>query len=93
MGGRDLEREGSRKDGIERALECRTIMAQADPRRRDCCEREDELLNRRLEVMLVGMDQVKRPLLGLLSRSFTSWRLASGQHHSFCIPRTTPPKD
>jgi len=33
-------------------------MAQDNPRRRDCSEREDELLNRRLEWMLVGMDHV-----------------------------------
>ncbi len=58
MGGRGLEREGRRKDGREIAFECRTIMAQDNPRRRDCSEREDELLNRRLEWMLVGMDQV-----------------------------------
>lgn len=42
MGGRGLESEGRRKDGREIALGCRMIMAQGDPRRRDCSEGVDD---------------------------------------------------
>ena len=43
MGGRGLESEGRRKDGREIALGCRVIMAQDDPRSRDCFEGEEDL--------------------------------------------------
>lgn len=43
MGGRGLKSEGRRKDGREIALGCRVIMAQDDPRSRDCFEGEEDL--------------------------------------------------
>lgn len=65
MGGRGLESEGRRKDGREIAFGCRMIMAQDNPRRRDCSEREDELRNR-IDAGGYG-SSLKRPLVGLLS--------------------------